>query len=181
MAIPANLQKKIAEAKMTAGGNNIKDGDYEFVVKQIICEAKYKGTFFIPEFDVLKAQKTHSTIEPNTVGSDCSAAWPLDTNGPAGEAAKGNIKQFLCGLFDLPESVGMEEIMKVANDYAGPAGSEDALRARGMLVRASTFRKAVKSGPNVGKEGCYPRFSPVTDQTPEQVAERRKKLDADAR
>lgn len=174
MAIPQALLKKIAEARATQGGNNIKDGNYVLVVKKLMIENKFKGTFFIAEFDVVDAEPTRQDVEPNAVGTDCSIALNLDSN----VSAPGNMKQFFLGLLGLEEATTTtEQLMKEIAKYVGEDNA-----ARGMLVEASTYRKVTKTGANAGKEGVYPRFSPATgENTAAQVKARRAELDQSGR
>ncbi|MEO9194311.1 MAG: hypothetical protein ABI445_11660 [Polyangia bacterium] len=175
MGIPAALAKRIAEAKTTGGGNNIKDGNYGLLIKKLSCEGKFKGTCFIAEFDVVDSEKTHATIEPNTVGSDCSFVLNLDKNP---ETALGNLKGFYCGLLGVEESaISQSELADKIVEYCS-----DDNKARGMLICASTYRKVTQKGPNAGKEGVYPRFSPVdaaNGNAPADIAKRRAELDAE--
>jgi hypothetical protein len=174
MGMSPALLKKIAEARATAGGNNIKDGEYVLLVKKIIVDSKFKGTTFIAEFDVVDCEKTHATVEPNPKGTDCSIALNLDTN----VLAPGNMKQFFLGLLGLDEAttpaakLGEEMSKYTADDQPG----------RGMLIECSTYRKVTKTGPNAGKEGVYPRWYPASEgNSSAEVAARRKVLDAAGR
>lgn len=174
MGISPALAKKIAEAKTSGGGNNIKDGKYDLIVKKILVDQMFNGTMFIAEFEVQAAKKTHDTVDPNSVGSECSFALNLDTN----KSALGNAKSFLFGLFNLDEaSTSNDDFMTLIQEYAGEKGSEASLKARGMIVKAATFRKVTKTGPNAGKEGVYPKWEGI-EQTEGEIAERRKILDS---
>lgn len=155
--LPAALAKKIADARATSGGIHIRDGNYVFLVRKVILEEKYKGNFFITEFDVLMAQSVRTDIEPNKVGTDCSMSLNLDTN----KSAPNNMKQFLCALLGKEdhELQGAEYLKEVAK-FTG-----DTQPARGMLIEASTYRKVTQGGPNAGKEGVYPRFVHVSSET----------------
>lgn len=179
MAINQAAAKRIADAKTSSAGNRIKEGNYVLVVKRIFCGPKYKGTYFIPEFDVVASEKT-GDVEPNRPGTDCSCAWQLDASGNSGEAARGNIKQFVAALKNISVDDG-DAVMAAAGENAGERESDpDCLRARGTLIECETVRKRITTGPNAGTEGCFPRFKYV-EQTSDEVAERRKKLDADKR
>lgn len=179
MAINQAAAQRIAQAKVSTTGNRIKEGNYVLVVKRILCGPKFKGTFFIPEFDVVASEKISET-EPNRKGSDCSCAWQLDGTGKSGEAAKGNIKQFVSALLNIP----LEDeaaIMEQASRHAGEKETDpDVYRARGMLVECETMRQTIQSGPHAGEQGIFPRFRFV-QQTPEEIALRRQELDANKR
>lgn len=185
MAMSPALAKKIAEAKMSSGGINIRDGAYVFIVKRVMCESKFKGTFFIVEFEVHEATKILVVdkdgrtldVEPNKVGTSCSVAFGVEQPGKAGQAAQSNTKQFVCGIYGLDDKTTSEEkFAELASKI-----TQDDQPARGMMVIAETYRKITQSGPNAGKEGTYPRFFPVgePDNSPEQIAERRARLDAE--
>lgn len=172
MALTKALLKKIAESRATAGGNNIKDGDYILVVKRLLVDQKYKGTMFIAEFDVVESAQTREDVTPNAPNSDCSIALNLDTNA----SAPGNMKQFFLGLLGKDEATTpTEELIKDMEKYTG----EDN-KARGMLVACSTYRKVTKTGPNAGKEGTYPRWARVSEtegNTEDAIKARRAELD----
>ncbi len=168
------LAKKIAEARATAGGNNITDGQYVMQVLKLTVDQKFKGTFFVAEFLVVDSEKTHPTIEPNRVGTDCSIALNLDSN----VSAPGNMKQFFLGLLGLDEATtDSQELVAAISKY-----TSDDQPARGMLIECSTFRKTTKTGPNAGREGTYPRWSAAPEgNTPAEIKARRTKLDSDGR
>lgn len=172
MGISAALAKKIAEARATAGGNNIKDGQYVMLLKKSFVDDKHKGTMFIAEFDVVDCEKTHPTIEPNQKGTDCSIALNLSTN----VSAPGNMKQFFLGLLNLDEAtVDQKELMAKIEEY-----TSEKQPGRGMLIECSTYRKVTKTGPNAGKEGVYPRWYPVSAEdgnSPAEIKTRRAELD----
>lgn len=170
MGISPALAKKIAEARASAGGNNIKDGQYVMVVKKLLVDQKFKGTFFVAEFDVVDSDKTHATVEPNLPGTDCSIALNLDSN----VSAPGNMKQFFLGLFNKDEAtVDSKELVELISKNTG-----DDQPARGMLVECATYRKVTKTGVNAGKEGVYPKWSPASEgNSPAEIAARRKSLD----
>jgi hypothetical protein len=172
------LAKKIAEARATAGGNRIKDGSYVFVVRKIILDEKFKGNFFIAEFDVLMSASVRDDVEPNKVGTDCSMALNLDTN----KSTPGNMKQFFCAL------LGKEDGELQGQDYLKEVAKyvDDDQPGRGMLIEATTYRKTTLTGPNAGKEGTYPRFATVSTEADEggmdnsaaRIKARRAELDA---
>lgn len=195
MAIPAAVAKKIAEAKTSKNGTPIKAGEYTLLIKRILCDGKFTGLKFIPEFEVVDCEPngemtvggdgrsvTETPAEPNKVGSECSCAWALDAAGKKGEAMLGNIKQFMCSLLGLDLSTTpVDEIMSKAAQWAGPSGDPDALRARGMLISCSTKRRRIQNGENAGKLADFPEFTHVTaadGNSPEKIAERRAVLDA---
>src|SRR5262249_41157913 len=157
---PAALAKRIAEAKTSKGGVRIKDGEYVFLVKRIICESKYTGLMFIAELEVVESLKSDDPnaakdVEPNAPRTECSQAWALDGSGPAGDAAKSNTKQFLLALLGLPESTAPDDFVKNLGEYSGETGTPESVKARGMLVACSTRREPIKSGKSAGTMGCF--------------------------
>lgn len=179
MPMDPKLAKKIAQAKTSKSGINIKDGDYVLMVKKLICDEKHNGTMFIAEFKVIASEKSHETIEPNKEGTDCSVAFGIGAGGDKGTAALGNAKQLTCALFGLDEEDD-EGFAAKCQEYVG-LEKEDAIvtKAAGMLITASTYRKKTQKGPNAGKEGCYPRFGHVDTENgnaPDAIAERRAEL-----
>ncbi len=181
MAISPALAKKIAEAKTSgARGDRITDGEYVHIVDALICDQMFSGTNFIPELIVLEPEKIRDDVEPNKKGSTVSCAWPVDGSGPAGEAAKGNIKQFICALFDIPES-DQEKFIEHLLKYSGPKGSPESTRARGMVIHTKTRRSTIKTGKNAGKEGCFPHFTHLSKEqgnSEAEIAERRKEIES---
>ncbi len=179
MGMDPKLAKKIAEAKTSKSGNNIKDGDYVLVIKKLICDEKYTGTMFIGEFGVVASEKSHETIEPNKEGSDCSVAFGIGSPGDKGSAALSNTKQLVCAIQGLDEDDN-EGFTKFCSEYVGKESEpEFSTLAAGRLVTCSTYRKKTQKGPNAGKEGCYPRFGHVdaaSGNSPEQIAERRREM-----
>jgi len=184
MAMSPALAKKIADAKSSIGGINIRDGEYVFIVKRVLCESKFTGTYFIVEFEVKEAMKVDVVdkdgkvldITPNKENSSCSVAFGVEAQGKAGQAALSNTKQFVCGLYGLDDkSTDEEEFMRRANDL-----TSDDQPARGMLVHCVTYRKVTQSGKNAGKEGTYPRFFPLGEgegNTAGEISDRRTALD----
>lgn len=183
MAISPALAKKIADASPTGGGNVITDGDYVFVIKELLIKEGFKGNSFIAKFDVVMAEKKHPTVLPNPVGTDCYMALNLDTN----KMAAGNMKQFFTALWN-EELSGTPYVTKV-DEWTKPAAEGGKQPARGMLIEAATYRKLTQTGPNTGKEGCYPNFIHVSAESDEsgldnsaaRVKARRTELDANGR
>lgn len=165
MPLDQDLANKIASAHATVGGTPIRDGRYVMAVKSVMLKKTFKGDMFIAEFRVEEAEKTHHEIDPNPVGSSCSLALNLTSN----VSAPGNAKQFVLGLLGLDEA-------KTQNDTVAKKIMEcvegDGKKVRGMLVYCETYRKQTKTGANAGKEGVYPRWSHVPEQTPQDIAAR---------
>ncbi len=179
MPMDPKLAKKIADAKTSKSGNNIKDGDYVLQLEKLICDEKYTGTMFIAEFSVVASDKTHETIEPNKPGSKCSVAFGIGAAGDKGSAALSNAKQLVCSVFGLEED-DSEGFNQKCAEYVGKE-DEPAFntKAAGYLLTCSTYRKKTQKGPNAGKEGCYPRFGHVdaeSGNSPSEIAERRSAL-----
>lgn len=176
MAIPKELAKKIADARPSNHGIPIVDGDYVLMIKRIIAEEKYKGFFFIPEFEVVESEAKVSGVIPNKVGSECSCCWALNGSGKGGDAQRGNAQNFSVALLGL--SRDDPEYLEKISSMAGKEGSEDSLRARGMLVLCSTYRQVIQSGPKAGTEGVFPRFTHVGHDVnaPAEIAARAKTI-----
>lgn len=175
MGISRAAAEKIAKAEVSGRGNHLTDGQYVLVVKQIITNTGHKGTFYIPEFDVVMSSP-HPTDggTPNRPGTDASCAWPIDVGGDRGAAANTNIKGFVLSLFGCTEAEFIERLC----DWSGEQGSDAARKARGFVVSCVTYKHRIQKGPNAGKEATYPRFIGESLQnTPEKVAARRAKLD----
>jgi len=169
MALSVALLEKIKNAKTTSGGNNIFDGQYVFEVHRLLLDGKFKGTMFIAELGVLESEAVLPDVKPNMPGTTCSVAVNLDTN----VSAPGNMKAVVLALLNKVEAeLSGDAFLKEVERLTGPDQP-----ARGMLIADETYRKTIQSGPNAGKPFTGHRWVHV-DQTPAEVAERRKMIDA---
>lgn len=168
--------KKIAQAKATgSGGNQIRDGRYEFTILKLLMEQKFTGMCFIAEFLVDAAQATEPGVETNPVGSTCGYVVNLDGNGK--QSAPGNIKAFVLALLDKKdEDVTADDVADVLEKLVSAAQP-----ARGMRIGDETFRKTIQKGANAGKPFTAHRWKHVPGQTDEDVAKRRAELDAEGK
>lgn len=183
------LLNKIARSRATKGGNNIKDGKYVFEIKKIIQEKKEDGEMFIVELGVVECEAQPGNFEragkpvwpgvdgaievkPNPVGSSPSYVLNLDKNKSAG----GNVKAFVLALvdgedFSEEDEKAVADFVATVDELIGPTQP-----ARGMLIYDETFRKKIKGGDNAGQPFVGHNWQHV-EQTGEQIAERRAKLD----
>ncbi len=172
--LTAALAQKVATSRASGGGNVIKDGRYVFLIKKAFVDQKFKGTTFIAELDVIVAEKTHDTIEPNKEGSSASYVLNLDQN----VSAPGNLKQMILALIGKEESeLTPDQFATELNRVIGTAQA-----GRGMYIAAETYRKTTQKGANAGKEGVYPRWSTVSateGNADTDITTRRAKLDAE--
>lgn len=171
----ADLLKKIAGAKASAGGNVIKDGTYLFEVVQLLLEQKFNGAMFIAEMIVREAQASGEkdergvAVEPNKVGSTCSYVVNLDKN----VSAAGNAKAYILALYGMQENeVSEGDFMEALSQV-----TEKDQPAKGMLIGDNTFRKTIRGGPNAGKPFTAHRWVTV-EQSEEEIAGRRKVQDS---
>ncbi len=175
------LFNEIANAKTSGTGIKIRDGKYIFVLKKVMMDKLYSGTYFIVEFIVKHATKVVVNelnepyavidVEPNAVGTTCSVCVEI---GGKNKSAAGNIKALFMGLVgETDESkVDAKEFQEMLDKMTSTAQP-----GRGMYIRCETYRKPIKSGVNIGKAYVGQNWSAV-DQTPEQYAAERKALDA---
>jgi hypothetical protein len=164
--------RKIANSRASGGGNQIKDGKYEFTVTKLLMEDKYTGCCFIAELLVDKAEASEPNIEPNAVGSTCSYVVNLDGSGKL--SAPGNIKAFVLALLGLKEDeVSADEVA----DYTEKLVASDQ-PGRGMKITDETYRKTIRGGANAGKPFTAHRWGHVAGQTEASVAARKAELDA---
>lgn len=164
------LMDKITSAQATRGGNWIRDGKYRFALERLEMHEGEDNTSFVIELRVKSSQKVRDDVEPNAVGSRCSSVYNLTKH----KSAPGNTKAFmlaaLAGL-GIPESAFSAKWIKEATSDLQPL--------RGLLIDDETYRKAIKSGDNKGKEITLHNWITVA-QTPAQLAASRAELDSTA-
>ena len=161
----AEIMKKIANAKSSAGGNVIRDGKGRLVVKRMAIETKFSGTMFICEFGVKESTATRSDVQANAAGSECSFVCNLDKN----IAAPGKTKDLLLRLLGEDEDkISPDDFVAALANATGPENP-----CRGMVVDYETYRKFTRDGK---KELVIPKFFHV-EQTSEDVLRERAILD----
>jgi hypothetical protein len=170
------LLERIARAKASKGGNIIRDGRYTLGILKMVIERLYSGNMFITEFLVLSADNMPGVLDDkglpmtaNAVGTTCSYVLNLDKN----ESANGNVKSLVMALLgetnedNVNEQDFVETLTKLL-DTDQPA--------RGMIIKAETFRKTIKKGANAGKPFTALRWEYV-EESEAQIAARRAEFD----
>jgi hypothetical protein len=170
---------KIAGASITGGGNNIRHGNYTFLIEKVEIDTKFGGEMFIAEFRVAEAEANGAVDEqgrpvvPNAVGSTCS----LVCNLTKFENAKGNALAFLVGAMGglgytqaqvTPEVIG--EVTSARNPL------------RGLAVRDETYagvNKGRANPANAGKPLTLNKWKSIA-QTAEAIAQQRAFLDGNS-
>lgn len=146
--MPQEVRDRIAKARATAGGNNIKHGKYVLMLMKSTYEKMNSGWCHINEFVVVEAQKIavqegdkKLDIEPNSVGSTCSSVINYDGKGKL--SADGNSKALVLGLFGMKEGeVPDAKVSETLGDL-----THDRQPAKGMLIGCETYPKEVRSRP----------------------------------
>lgn len=181
---------KMAAAKPTGGGNNIRDGIYTFIVERLFHSNGHNGECIIAEFRVKESSSNGAVDEhgrpvtPNAPGTACSAVWNLTQH----EAAAGNSVAF--AMIATQSLMGLDWqaflAMEVDGQKAFPGGAEQALAwlcgsdnpLAGVEVRDETYRfvnKGRKNPANAGKQMTGNKWFPV-DMTQEQIDANKKLL-----
>jgi hypothetical protein len=149
---------RIAGAKMTGGGSNIRDGKYKLLVENCKLQKGYEGECFIAELRVIEAvpngemqiasdekTTTDKPVVPNAVGSTCSLICNLTKH----DSAPSNIKKFVYGVLS---GLGYAEEQITEEVLGEVIGGQQPLR--GMAVECETYRsvnKGKKTAANAGK------------------------------
>jgi hypothetical protein len=180
------LLEKIAAAKITQGGNNIKDGKYIFSILKILSEKKRNGNMFIVEMLVDESssipdifEKDGKPVHANAAGTTVSWVLNLDNN----DSAPGNIKAFVLGLFDESEAdIDAEELQAKSKGEPSPLATtlgeliSREQPALGRKIVSETYRKLIKSGKNAGQPFVGHNWRHVA-QTPEEIAANRARVE----
>lgn len=172
---------KIQNATPTNGGNNIKDGNYLYLIEKVTYDERARGgATFIAEFRVMEAEANGATDEkkkgetgkpsvPNPVGSTCSMVCQLDKFENAG----GNALAFLLGAMgplgyiqDNPDLTPEERAQKAITEPRILEVSGTGNPLRGVAVRNETYR-----GWNKGKSVPANRDNTLTLNSWKQVAQ----------
>lgn len=192
---------QIAKAKMTAGGNWIKPGDYTMVVRRIFMEQKRSGLLFIAEMRVVASSPGSSrdsngnVFAPNKVGEDVGYIVNLTGNVEQGPA---NVKGYVAGLLGMTEQEidtadektpgeFADTMRDLCNEVPGAKSEHDGSEyrvqpAKGLLIGCRTFEKVNQGRRNKANEGkimIFPNFYFV-ESTPEETAARRADMERKA-
>lgn len=136
------LLRKIAEADVTAGGNNILDGRYRFAVKRFDLSEGFKGNRAVFEFVVMNSNKIpvvslktgqQLDVSPSPAGSEVSYVQLLDKH----ENAFGNVKGVVLELFGEKDASN-EELIEAMTEML------DKGTAYGMVIDCTTTRKVTQ-------------------------------------
>jgi hypothetical protein len=173
----AALLARIAASKASQKGNNINPGGvYLWEVLKLLIINGHNGDFFIAE---LYCRESKATGELNRAGQPWvpmqvgqTGSVCVNLSDPKQESAPGNVKSFMMGLMGEPESA-------IDLDVLGWATNEDPTKGavnpcRGMLIRDEAFNRPQKKDPS--RDFTHHRWVTV-EQSPEQIAARRKDLD----
>jgi hypothetical protein len=146
--MPQNVRDRIAKAKASSGGNNIRYGEYILMYWKSSYDKMNSGWCHINEFIVTEATKItvmegekKVEVEPNQVGTQCS--YVINYDGKGKLSADGNSKALVLGLFGFTE--GDVEDTKVSETLADLTA--DSQPAKGMVIKLSTYPKEVRSRP----------------------------------
>lgn len=151
------LLKKIAEASVSGGGNNIRDGRGRLIIKRLALESGFKGQRFVAEFTVQNSQKMAVSsqktgekldIEPNGPMTDVSWVQLFDEH----PNAVGNVKGFILALYGETAEPSIDEFMQVLDEVTGKN------TAQGMAIDFETYRKVTKKS---GVEIVVPKWFTV--------------------
>jgi hypothetical protein len=146
--MPQAVRDRIAKAKASSGGNNIRYGEYILMYWKSSYDKMNSGWCHINEFVVTQATKISVMegekkvdVEPNQVGTQCS--YVINYDGKGKLSADGNSKALVLGLFGFVEGeISDEKVSETLADLTA-----DNQPAKGMLLKCSTYPKEVRSRP----------------------------------
>ncbi len=182
----ASMFSRLAGAKMTGNGNNIRDGLYKLVVENVQYKPDgHSGDCFIAELRVLESAAngectltddgkgvTATPVIPNAPGTVVSVVCNITKFGDTAlGAAKSFVFGCLAGLGYSEEQITEDVMLKVCDQSKNPL--------RGMVVENATVRTINKgriNASNAGKILTLNKWKPVA-QTGEQVKAQRAALD----
>src|SRR5579872_1809295 len=133
--------KKIGEATVSGGGNNLRDGRGRLALRKFALESGFHGSRAVAEFIVVASQKKQVVsvktgkpldIEPNAPGTDVSIVNMLDKHA----SAFGNVKDLVLHLVGV-EDCTQEELVSTITDLEAGA-------ANGRVIDYDTYRKETK-------------------------------------
>jgi hypothetical protein len=168
--------KRIASAKVSSGGNHLRDGRGRLVVKRMALEEGHKGDRFVAECVVKSSAKIHVVsaadgrvldIEPNPPGSEVGIVHMFEH-----DSAEGNIKALICNVMgEDPDNISGDNPEFIS--ALEQAVENNALR--GWEVEYSTYRKVTQKNK---VEIVLPKWVPVEGQSTASVAANKAWLEA---
>jgi hypothetical protein len=172
----AGAFSKIAGARVSGGGNHIRDGIYKLMVEKAFIQQGHKGETFIAEFRVMESTPSSEVdaqgrpIQPNPVGSSCSFVAVLST-----DSGPGNAKAFMIGALG---GLGYTEEQVTPDLMGALCGSDNQMR--GLVLADETYRVVNKGRSNPANKGqilTLNKWKPIA-QTIDQVKAARAWLDS---
>ena len=158
------ILKKIAEANVSSGGNNLRDGKGQLVLQKFELTTGFNGERAVFEFVVVSSQKKNDVvsvktgekldIEPNAPGSTVSIVNMLGKH----DSAFGNTKGIVLALWGEAETSN-EELLAVMQMML------DSGAGVGRVINYDTYRKETKENK---VEIVLPKWFSV-EQTDERV------------
>ena len=152
---------KLADARASQGGNYVKDGSYVLCVTNAKFEEGFEGAVWVTEFKVLESRAMPDVYEaggepcapgtanavlvkPIPVGGEFSFVRPMKIQNSAGD-----VKSFMLALTGTKsEDYNRDEFIKACDVVSGPEQ-----KARGFVIRSTTFRKANQGRTNTANRG----------------------------
>ena len=183
--VDEDIFKQITNAKVTGGGDWCRDGSYVYQVKKLTLEKGFTGVSFKAELKILKGEGIDI---PSGLADDSKGEKP----GLATPSKVGSVVSYVVNLSKSTSAAGNVKALMMALD--GPGDSDDAAFTallkqatdpsggnpfRGALVADRTFRKLIKTGPNMGKPFMGHNWTHVPGQTTEAIKAARATLDAE--
>jgi len=184
------VYNKIRSAKTNTKSDPIKDGEYLFLIKNLILKEMNEGETFVAELKVLERKSKGdrnpldgTPVVPNAAGTTTSYVQKIGKF----LSAAGNTKSFLIALVGAteeevdqpdPEKPGKTHLDSLLDECFSEEGHKTQ-PYRGALIRGTTYQQTTKSGPNAGKMNTYVRFTCVDGQDTASVAKNRAALDAE--
>lgn len=139
----SEILKKISEATVSGGGNNLRDGRGRIAVTKLALEDGFNGSRFTTEGIIVGSSKIPVTelltgkaldIEPNAVGTDVSIVQMLDKH----MSAFGNVKGFIMELYGFQGDVSQEDFADTLEELTRSNS------AHGMVIDFVTYRKVTR-------------------------------------
>jgi hypothetical protein len=186
MAVPIFIKKMLDEAKTRSLREDLKKGDYAFVLRGLTYERREKreklGKVLWIDYTVEESEALDPTVKPNEPGTELDNIISLE--GQYADMSAKDLKTFLVCLTGCDAKDASEQFDKLV-DCVSDEGvhTRPEQPARGMVIHAATYDRETKSGKNKGKIKTYPswRGDLASENTPENIAARRKKLDEAAK